>query len=290
MSSFYIEALENTVVTISVVGTLANTPSLRYSMNDRTYVDYTLGNTMTFSSGRRYFKGTNETFCQNLNNRLSISSTGRIKVGGDIMSLRDEWGDYTDFPSDNFFCGLFRDCTKLVDASDLILSAPTLRTKCYYHMFHGCTALTGYPQFEATTLAQECYEGMFMNCTSLTTLPTFTWLNYPFASLANMFNGCSNIKVSSTVREGYNITFRIPNEGTGTYAYGWADNMFLNTGGTFKSGPTINKTYYLYGELPPPVTKKEGVYTGSNKIGKVMIGNTEISKVFDGNTLIYGEE
>ena len=93
-------------------------------------------------------------------------------------------------------------------------------------MLVGCTALASAPVLPATTLADYCYSGMFY--------------------------GCASLKISSTKTGSYQYSWRIPTSGTGSTAISnWNLSMFFETGGTFKSNPSINTTYYL--ENPPIV-------------------------------------
>ena len=145
--------------------------------------------------------------------------------------------------ADNCYSGMFRGCTSLTTAPSL--PATTLADNCYTIMFGNCTSLTTAPSLPATTLASFCYDYMFNGCTSLTTapsLPATTLANYCYNS---MFNGCTKIKLSTTVSGTYTKAYRIPKSGTGTTASNALNNMFSNTGGTFKGTPTINTTYYL---------------------------------------------
>ena len=140
------------------------------------------------------------------------------------------------------YLNMFIDCTSLTTAP--VLPATTLADYCYYRMFKGCTNLTKAPTLPATTLADYCYYGMFRDCTNLTTLPTL-----PATSLADycyfdMFRGCESIKLSDTNTGEYKTPYRIPTSGTGTAATTSLSNMFFGTGGTFKSVPSINTTYY----------------------------------------------
>ena len=86
-------------------------------------------------------------------------------------------------------------------------------------MFENCTSLTQAPALPATTLKTQCY--------------------------AYMFYGCKSIKVSSTQTGEYTVAYRIPTIGTGTTVDGALSGMLTSTGGTFKSTPSINTTYYL---------------------------------------------
>ncbi len=92
-------------------------------------------------------------------------------------------------------------------------------------MFQGCTALTSPPALPATTLEYYC--------------------------CAYMFRDCASLKISSNKTGTYQYAWRIPISGTGTTAYNSNLGMLLGTGGTFKSNPSINTTYYV--ENPPVV-------------------------------------
>ena len=186
--------------------------SAYYSINGG---EWTLGATINVSNGDKIrFKS---------NNLVSTPFSGNtltFNVCGNIESL--EYGDnFVGQTSNNVaFTGLFRGCTGLVDASNLVLPATTLVRKCYEYMFAWCTSLTTAPELPATTLADRCYYGMFHSCTSLTTapaLPATTLVNQcytsmfkdctslttapelPAATLVNnvcyggMFNGCTNL-------------------------------------------------------------------------------------------------
>ena len=125
-----------------------------------------------------------------------FSSTGQFKVYGNIMSLisGDTFEDAETFTGINTFCALFKECTGLTSAENLILPATTLTQSCYRSMFNGCTSLTTAPELPAATLADSCYSHMFEGCTSLTTAPSVL----PATTLAercyvNMFNGCTSL-------------------------------------------------------------------------------------------------
>ena len=124
--------------------------------------------------------------------------------------------------------------------------APTsLANYCYNAMFEGCTSLTTAPELPTTTLADNCYRQMFEGCTSLTTAPELPATALYYGCYRFMFSGCTSLKVSATKEGAYQYDWRIPTSGTGTTATSWNSYMLSSTGGTFKSNPTINKTYYV---------------------------------------------
>lgn len=137
---------------------------------------------------------------------------------------------------------MFEYCTSLIRTP--ALPATSLSTNCYKSMFSGCTSLTGISSLPATVLGMGCYEGMFSGCTSLETIPTLPATTLTKNCYAKMFLNCTKIKVSTTQTGEYSTQYRIPPTGTGETASLALNNMFYGTGGTFKSTPSINTTYY----------------------------------------------
>ena len=127
-------------------------------------------------------------------------SSASFEIEGNIMSLI--YGD--DFKNnltinDYAFTGLFRDCTGLTSAENLILPATTLTYACYKDMFRNCTSLTTAPELPATTLANWCYSGMFWNCTSLTTAPALPATNLADYCYSNMLYGCTSLTTAPSL-------------------------------------------------------------------------------------------
>lgn len=170
----------------------------QYSLDEgNTWTSLSAGtNTPTVSAGNKImFKATNPTV-DSTYGMGTFSSTGRFNVKGNIMSL--SYGD--DFIGQNSLSGknwafysLFSNCTKIVDASKLILPAETLATSCYDRMFLYCTSLTKAPELPATTLAEACYSFMFYDCTSLTTAPELPAMTLANACYEYMFDKCSKL-------------------------------------------------------------------------------------------------
>ena len=145
--------------------------------------------------------------------------------------------------ADNCYRNMFRGCTGLTTAPSL--PALNLADYCYASMFYGCTSLTTAPSLPATTLADYCYYYMFDGCTSLTTAPELPATTMVISCYNSMFARCTGLKVSTTKTGSYQYAWRIPTSGTGTTASNWNYTMLQSTGGTFKSNPTINTTYYV---------------------------------------------
>ena len=105
----------------------------------------------------------------------------------------DSFTSVNELTETNTFGNLFKDCTGLTSAENLILPATTLAEGCYYGMFSGCTNLTTAPVLPATTLADGCYVGMFVGCTSLITAPDLPAEILCEACYVYMFSGCTNL-------------------------------------------------------------------------------------------------
>lgn len=126
-------------------------------------------------------------------NTNKFIATGRFNAEGDPRSI---------YAGENFignsvaayaFIYLFYQCTYLVDASGILLSATTLGRNCYQRMFQGCSGLTAAPPLPATTLAQYCYQYMFTDCTSLTTAPVISATTLASTCCRYMFQGCVSL-------------------------------------------------------------------------------------------------
>ena len=117
------------------------------------------------------FKGTNNTYANSAYYSGFRTSTAGFEVEGNIMSLiyGDDFKNKTSFQSGSNYNldELFRDCTGLTSAENLILPVTTLTQGCYRSMFIGCSSLTSAPTLSATTLVNDCYTFMFLNCSSL---------------------------------------------------------------------------------------------------------------------------
>ena len=149
-------------------------------------------NTPTITSGNKIiWKATLTPHTSSSSGIGTFSSTCNFNVEGNPMSLLygDNFVGQTDLTGKNYaFCNLFRDCSKLINAENLSLSATILANYCYQYMFSGCTSLITLPELPATTLANNCYENMFSSCTSLTTAPKL-----PATTLASGCSGCTSL-------------------------------------------------------------------------------------------------
>ena len=143
-------------------------------------------------------------------------------VEGNIMSLINSTGftTATTLTSASTFFSLFRSCTGLTSAENLVLPATTLADNCYEAMFMDCFSLTTAPELPATTLADCCYEEMFKGCSNLNYIKclatdisasdcTYTWVHHVAASgtfvknpnMSSWTTGTSGIPTGWTVQD-----------------------------------------------------------------------------------------
>ena len=142
------------------------------------------------------FRGNNAQYATSYSNYNSFSgSTASFEAEGNIMSLiyGDDFKNKLTISSTYAFYGLFKDCTNLVSAKNLVLPATTLANGCYQNMFNKCTSLTTAPELPATALASNCYQYMFGGCTSLTTAPALPATTLAGGCYSGMFNNCTSL-------------------------------------------------------------------------------------------------
>lgn len=180
-----------------------NTRSIDVSTNGRTWetkTSSTTGATLaTLNNGQKlYVRGVTSSYSNGTYYHY-FEATVDFALQGNIMSMLygDNFEQQTVLPNSTFtFWQLFAWQTQLVDISNLVMPATTLRQGCYEGLFRK-TSITSIPAalLPATTCAQSCYYGMFRDCTSLTSIPS-TLL--PATTLAtycygNMFYACNSI-------------------------------------------------------------------------------------------------
>ena len=83
---------------------------------------------------------------------------GSFNAKGTPASLiyGDNYADYADVTTSYCYKGLFRDCNALIDASEMVLSAPVLAEGCYYEMFKDCRSLSGITCLATDISAIDC--------------------------------------------------------------------------------------------------------------------------------------
>lgn len=159
----------------------------------------------------------------------TFSSSGTFNISGNIMSLQegDNFVGVTTISDKKQFGLLFKQ-SNVVDASNLILPATTLKTHCYMSMLRDCTSLTTAPKLPATTLTTSCYNSMFNGCTSLTTVPALPATTLADFCYNNMFNGCTSLN---------NVTCLATDISATECTSGWTTNVAAS--GTFTKDATM---------------------------------------------------
>ena len=266
LEPFYVENISNSVETLRItkLDNRAPTLTIEYSTDKTTWTPF---ENSTSTTALTYILQPNDKLYLRCNTVTWTNSgyesnaiDGVSKVGGNIMSLlygSGFTGQETSFPSGSThnFTNLFYNNTKLVDTSELLLSATTLTYYCYQNMFFYCVALTTAPVLPATTLADNCYLNMFRNCTSLTTAPALPATTLSNSCYVGMFFGCTSLTTAPTlsatilVQECYGDMFGYCNllnnitclatDISASYACGyWLSNV--SSTGTFTKAAGVN--------------------------------------------------
>ena len=170
-------------------------PSLLYSFDNKTWNDwdYVIGTDLK-QGEKLYLKTKKEydTVSHDLS-YITFLTTNKFNICGNLISLI-----YNDFIDKKTiyaysFWHLFNNCTRLINASNLVLPATILTTCCYDSMFNYCTGLVSAPELPATKLANGCYDSMFNYCTGLVSAPELPATTLASACYNSMFYNCSNI-------------------------------------------------------------------------------------------------
>lgn len=171
-----------------------NAVSLQYSIDRTSWSNYTVGTTLTLMNVDDvvYFRATatNATFskAKDQDYYRFVFASGRVRAGGNIMSLLDVDAATSVVPA-YAFCRLFQGAANLVEAPNLL--GRTLGESCYYSMFSGCSALAAAPALPAKALSSSCYESMFAQCTALTMAPALSAMSLADRCYYSMFRGCT---------------------------------------------------------------------------------------------------
>ena len=174
--------------------------TIEYKLNNDGWTSIasdTTGAAITVNSGDKIqFRGNNTAYGTSSSSYITFSgSTAGFEVEGNIMSLINSanFDTLTTLESAYTFYSLFRGCTGLISAENLILPAMTLVNNCYDSMFMNCSSLISAPVLPATDLAQGCYGQMFRNCKKLTTAPELPATTLASDCYSGMFRGCTSL-------------------------------------------------------------------------------------------------
>lgn len=152
---FKITALENLTISFS------NNLEYKYDANTwDLWETYTANETLQIDTSKSIiFRGD---LTPNENTGIgTFAISGNCTVSGNLLSLIN-YGNISNYA----FKYLFKDCTYLLNAEDLILPNTTT-ISCYEGMFKNCSSLETAPILHATTLTSNCYKELFYNCESL---------------------------------------------------------------------------------------------------------------------------
>ena len=192
MANLTFKSIGATTVALNKVGSPTQI-SLQYSTDGTNWQNYTVGDQISLSNNQFVsFSGANEKFSLTNAHYYNFASTGEgtLLLSGDVMSLVS--GTSIEYPY--AFCKLFLGNDRIVDASNMTLSAENISKWCYANMFKDCTNLSAAPStLPACTLKQWCYEGMFAGCSNLTaapSLPATTLAKYCYYA---MFYNCKRL-------------------------------------------------------------------------------------------------
>lgn len=167
---FTIESLEDSN-SFKFVHLGGETTNIYYSLDNgstwKEYLaEYNTQTSITLNTGNKMLlKATSDTI------DYYIDSTNTFNVYGNLHSLlyADNFRTINTFPANFGNVQLFKK-TKIVDASNLILPATTLKQNCYTLMFEDDSNLVSGPVLPAPILVDYCYELMFYGCTSLNSI------------------------------------------------------------------------------------------------------------------------
>lgn len=124
--------------------------------------------------------------------------SGNFIVSGNLLELIN----YEQMRSYQFK-NLFKNCTTLTDASNLILDDYTVQN-CYEGMFYGCTSLESAPVLSSAILTLNCYKEIFYGCSSLNELNVYCAMQLGESYSYNWVYGVSSI---GTFKQTPNITY-----------------------------------------------------------------------------------
>ena len=148
------------------------------------------------------FRGNNSNYALDNSNYFTHfgGTTCQFDVEGNIMSLiyGDNFIGQTTITDNFVFACLFKNCSGLTSAENLILPATAVTASSYRAMFSNCSGLTSAPELPATTLADSCYKYMFENCIRLETAPELPGTAAQ-SCYSGMFSGCRSLTTAPSI-------------------------------------------------------------------------------------------
>ena len=219
----------NSTISMAKSGS-APTVSLEYCTDGATWSPFVVGTTTVTLDNideKMWLRATstNSAMASNYDSNYNyFVMTGQIAASGNINSLLNgQDPDAVTTAPQYAYPDLFRGCTALVDATDLMLPSTTASTNCYGHgMFRNCSNLVGGPTIMATNLFSISYtaENMFNGCSSLASVKIYATGNiWNSSATSNWMTGVPN-----TGTFYYNGTYT--GRGANYIPYGWTITPF----------------------------------------------------------------
>lgn len=196
---FYLESLDDEgVVTLKDRFGLADAPA-EYTTNCVTWQPTEADMQLNVRKGERVYirRVSGDASFTTVNNVAIFNTETRLKIGGNVDKLMQDYTLESVTLRDYCYTGLFLNedgvICNIVDASELILPATTLKYMCYLNMFYECTSLVNAPELPATTLAPNCYSQMFIRCSSLVNAPALPATELAERCYHYMFKDCTSL-------------------------------------------------------------------------------------------------
>ena len=190
---------------INVVNAATNY-SLSYSYDKINWTPFNISATGLDPTRYIYLKGSSgNNGCLTFTS-IYFGQNDQVVISGNIMSLmysdgfseHKEFYEYTNASIATGFEYLFKGCSQLIDAQNLVIPIERLKEKdehSFDGMFDGCINLVYAPkQLLFNELNNYSCRNMFRGCTSLTVGPEFNFTDASYSSCESMFEGCINLE------------------------------------------------------------------------------------------------
>ena len=190
--------------------------TIEYNVNNTGWVNLTAtraGTQFNVSAGDVVqFRGNNATYGYDVYDGYKFNcfcgSTATFNARGNIMSLINStsYASLTELNSPDTFAMMFSKCEGLIDTSDLILPATTLKAFCYFGMFYDCPNLIKAPRILPATYlygCDFCYSAMFQRCISLKETPILPAETLCYNCYGDMFASCYSLEISPNLPATY---------------------------------------------------------------------------------------
>ena len=218
----------NSTVSMAKSGS-APSVSLEYSTDGLTWSPFVVGTTTVTLANvddKMWVRATstnNQMGSSNSNYNYFVM-TGKIAASGNINSLlaKKEFDQIAKAPT-YAYVSLFKECTSLVDATELKLTCTGLNNNSYGHMFERCSNLIGGPDIyvnpmTSSNIAMWSMEYMFRYCSELNSVKlratgsdwfssaTGNWMSGVPSTGTFYYNGTYTGRGSSAIPTGWTIT------------------------------------------------------------------------------------